>query len=73
VAVEKPYTDGPHHVVMARTAEHFRADIEAVLVEEELSTSLTSFVIALMDAYELTVWHAIAALRPCLRTTEETP
>jgi hypothetical protein len=61
--IEKPYPPSPgfHHYQFARTAEHWRADIEARLVEHERPIDWAEPVIALMD-FGYSIDGAIEAL-----------
>lgn len=65
---ESPYgTGNPYHVVLARSAKTWTAEIEARLAERELTTDLAPTVIALCDWFGMTVDEAIDMLLPALR------
>lgn len=70
--IERPYPSPLTHpwmvarVEMARSAESWRADIEAMLVESGMTTELTDTVIGLVDKTGYSVTESIDVLRRLL-------
>jgi len=51
---------------MARSASHWRADIEAYLVEKQLSTELADAVIGVMDVSGWSLEYTVSQMRTIL-------
>lgn len=69
--VERPYDPplGPGvvaHVQMARSAEHWRSDIEALLVENEMPVECADAVIGLVDTFGMSIRSAVSQIKPLL-------
>ena len=63
--IEKPYSQHlePGRFQFARSAKTWLADIEASLVEQEMTTDLAPTVAGLLDATGISLEDAVSALR----------